>query len=183
MKNLNMNTTWKKNLLGGMSVVAFTAMASGTALSADRTLTGAATWGTAANGMVATPTAGDNMIITSHALTINLSDATINSVSIGDITGTSGGLIVTTADDGARNMAATIGSIAISGAGAITLANPNASTGRQISVAVTNGMSTGGALSVTSAEAGGVGPVAISVGGATAVTGTTKITGSKCWVF
>ncbi len=162
----------KKTLLAGTALVAVAGFAV-QANAADLTLTGAATWGTAANGMVATPTSGDNVILDTNTLTINGSELGVTT--IGAITSASTGAVTITNADDAADVAITIGSIAITGAGNITQSLTDVTT-RDIASTITGNVSTGGNLVLTNVEPDAAATNAMAIGGTLAVTGTTGLT-------
>lgn len=163
----------KKLLLAGTAIVAVGATGVSSAKAADLTLTGDAVWGTAANGMVATPTAGDNVIMSTHALKFDTTETGVTTA--GAITSTTGNLTVDTTGD-AGNVAFTIGSFTGSSTADITVDNLDASTTRNVAANITGAMSTGGNLIVRNTETGGGSTsVALTVGGNTTVGGTTAI--------
>ena len=169
------STTFKKALLAGTAIVAASAF-SVQANAATLTLSGNAVWGTAANGMVATPTAGDDVVMTTNNLKFDTTEAGV--LTAGAITATTGALTVDTTGD-AGNVAFTIGSFAGSGAANVTVDNLNASTTRSVTLGVTNGFSTAGNVIIRNTEVGGSSTaVAVTVGGNYTTTGggTTAIT-------
>lgn len=168
-----MNFNPKKVLLAGTALVAASAFIA-PVHAADLTLSGAAVWGTAGNGMVATPTTADNVIMTTHALSFDSTEVGV--VAAADITATTGNITVDTTGD-AADVAFTLGSITASGASDITVDNLNASTNRNVALVVTNGVSTLGNLIVRNTEAGALTTVATTIGGALTVGGTTALTG------
>ncbi len=164
-----MELNLKKTLLVGTALVAVSF--AGQAQAADLTLTGAATWGTAGNGMVATPTAGDNVIATTNAFTVDGSETGVTT--IGAVTSTTGAVTISTVTDAAVSI--TIGSIDISGAGNLTQSVTNQTT-RNVASTITGDVSVGGNLSMTNVEPDAAATNAMSVGGALTVTGTSAIT-------
>lgn len=169
-----MKLNFRKSLLAGTAMIAVGAVAVSTsAHAADLTLTGDVVWGTAATGMVATPTAGDNVIMTTHALKFDASEAGV--LTAGDVTATTGNLTIDTTGDG--DVAFTIGSFTGSSTSDILVDNLLASTTKDIALTFTNNVSTGGGLIVRNTEAAALTTVAMSVGGTTTIGGTTAITG------
>lgn len=167
-----MTFNFKKALLAGSAIVAVGSIGA-QAHAADLTLSGAAVWGTAANGMVATPTAGDNVIMTANNLGFDTTETGV--LTAGALTSTTGALTVDTTGD-LGNVAFTIGSFTGSGAANVTVDNLNASSNRNVALNVTGVLSTGGALVVRNTEVGGSNTsVVTTVGGNTTVTGTTTI--------
>lgn len=168
-----MNFNVKKTLLASTALIAVASFAPSAAQAADLTLTGAAIWGTAGNGMVATPTAGDNVILGANTLTINGSEAGVTS--IGAITSTTtGAVVINNAADAAVPI--TIGSITITGAGGITQAVTDVTT-RNVTSIITGNVSTGGALTMTNVEPDGAATNTMTIGGSLSATGASAITG------
>lgn len=168
-----MSLNFKHALLAGTAIVAVGAFGA-QAQAADQTLSGNAVWGTAGNGMAATPTAGDNVIMTTHNLQFDTTETGV--LTAGAITATTGDLTINTTGD-AGNVAFTIGSFTGSGTADITVDNLDASTTRNVAATFTGAVSTGGALIVRNTEVGGSNTsVLMTVGGNTTITGTTAVT-------
>lgn len=165
------------NLLATTALVAVgvVAIGAGSAQAAGPyTLSGNADWdSTAGNGMDATAASGDAVNIATHTLTIT-ADGTADQFTVGAITGTSGSVAFkTTATKTA--LTTTVDSIALSGAGNVTADIANADD-LAATITITNGLSTGGALTLTNAEATNNKDLAMSVGGNLAVTGAVTLT-------
>ncbi len=159
----------KKALLAGTAIVAVGALAPA-AQAADLTLTGAGIWGTLGNGMIAPPTAGDNVIMTTNNLLFDTTETGV--VTAGAITATTGDLTVDTTGD-AGNVAFTIGSFTGSSTADITVDNLLASTNRNVGLTVTGAVSTAGNIIVRNTETGANNTtVTTTVGGNFTVTGT-----------
>lgn len=159
----------KKALLAGTAIVAVGALAPA-AQAAELTLTGNAVWGALANGMVATPTTSDTVVMTTHNLLFDTTEVGV--LTSGAITATTGDLTVDTTGD-AGNVAFTIGSFTGSSTADITVDNLLASTNRNVGLTVTGAVSTAGNIIVRNTETGANNTtVTTTVGGNFTVTGT-----------
>lgn len=183
-----MTTTIKKALLTGTALVAVGAlMPSAHAAVVAQTLTGATTWAidgnqnqSPADGTGAA--ANDTVNVATFTLTVaNAGVANdgggVNSFTLGAVTGSTGSLTITTGGLGGANpdLAATVASVTLSGAGNVTVANINADDAA-VTATFTGALNTGGNLAVTNTETTTADDVTASVGGALTVTGTTGIT-------
>lgn len=181
-----MNLNVKKLLLAGAAVVAVSPFAS-QAYAADLTLTKNAIWADATDvgsGVdAADGTVPDNVDVDTFTLTITDDGAAddgngAGTYIIGDITDTdtgaagTGGVLVTS-NAGGGDVDATATSIAVAGDVAVTGVDAN---DVDLIFAVTNDVSVGGALSVTSDGITQVNTAAMTIGGDLDVTGTTDIT-------
>lgn len=173
----------RKTLLAGTAIVAVGGfIAPTTAHAFTATLTGDTEWGSAgpsgADGDGTDATAGDDAVMTTHALTFTNDTANddgsadVHTFAAGDVTSTTGNLSVT--DDSANNLAVTIGSFTSSSTGDFSVVGKDANTA---DVAATVGaLTTGGNLAVTNVETSSADAISLSVGGALTVTGTTGVT-------
>lgn len=158
-----LNKDLKKLLLAGTAIVAVGAYA-GSAQAADLTLTGNSTWGTTAP--VNAPTASDNVELDGFNLLVNEGDVT----QIGNITDTNAtpdGTVTFDANaGGGAGTTVTVGSIVI-GSGAITVQSTEATGGDAdpVTVTVTNGITTTGALSVVGGSNNAGDHAILNVGG------------------
>jgi hypothetical protein len=169
IKNNYLSVAW----VIGLSIVCVLGLSS-QAKAADITLTGAATWGTAANGMAGSPGSGDNLIATTHASTFDGSHGGDNTV--GAVTSTTGHILFTN-DDNTGDVAFTVGSITASGASNLTIELKDETT-RDLAIAVSGNVAlTTGNLIMTHAEPDATATSLLSVGGTLAVGGTTAIAG------
>jgi len=164
----------KKALLAGTAIVAVGALAPA-AQAADHTLSGNAIWGTVGSGMVATPLAGDNVIMSTHNLGFDPSEAGV--LTAGALTSTTGDLTIDTTGD-AGNAIFTIGSFTGTSTADITVDNLNASTNRNVAATFSGAVSTGGNVLIRNTEVGANNTsVLMTVGGnyTTTGAGTTQI--------
>ena len=131
-------------------------------------------WGdsiSAAAGTIADPSAAMDVNLLIYTLTVNdVGDA----VALGDVTGTTGSITVTNAADNA-NVSATIGSVAISGAGNFSQTLTDVNT-KDIETSVTGNFSIGGNLVMSNVEPDAAATNALTIGGTATVTGTSAIT-------
>lgn len=162
----------KKNLAVGVSAFALTAAMGMGAQAASFTLTGNEDWD---SGVTAAAVNGDNVDLDTFTLTVN---DTNDGITLGAITGSTGDLIVQT-DTANTAVSSTIDSIAITGDGQIDIQSLEADDASTVTVVVTNGLSTGGALNIKSLETGAnTADVLTTVGGNVSVTGITTLTGN-----
>jgi len=178
-----MKLNFRKSLLAGTAMVAVGAFAVSDAQAQTATLTGNTEWASGAAGAVdgdgTTASAGHDAVMTTHSLTFtndatnNDGSADANTFAAGDVTSTTGNLIIE--DDGANNLAVTIGSYTASGTGDFSVSGKDANTAN-IAASVTGALSTGGALNVIQTETSSADTMALTVGGALTVTGTTAVT-------
>ncbi len=185
-----MRINFKKTLLMGTALVAVGGFAplSAQAAVVAQTLTGSVTWAEDANQNQSPAdgtgaAASDTVNLATFTLTVS-NDQTandgggLNAFTLGAVTGTTGSLLISSDVTGATgavpDLAVTGTSVAISGAGNISVVNQDTDD-EGVSASFSGNVSTGGALAVTNTETTTADDVSLSVGGTLAVTGTTGI--------
>ncbi len=182
-----MTTSFKKALLLGTALVAVGA-ATAPANATNQTLTGATQWGSVGTPSTSTTdgttaAAGDNVNLSTFTLTVQNDgtnsdgSANIHTFLLGDVTGTTGSLVISTSTTSAytvSDLTTTVGSVAISGAGNVSILSED-NDDSTVTASITRGLSTGGALVITAVETSTADDVTLTVGGNTTITGTTGI--------
>lgn len=153
----------KAALLAGTALVAVGFSTSAHAAVVAQTLTGNTEWAADAN-QNQSPADGsgaataDTVDLATFILTVqndgvNNDGSGLNTFSLGAVTGTTGSLLISTSTTGANDadLTATVASVAISGAGNVTVANQD-DDNSAVTATVTGALSTGGNLAVTNTE-------------------------------
>lgn len=175
----------KKALLAGTAIVAVSAFSTQAQAQADLTLGANGTWASAGgqtSANVANASTGDNVEINADGVTLTITnDATaddgggVNTFELGDVTDSSnaGNGAITITSGAAADPTVTINSVDVGGNVAITGDNGDNAT---IAVIITEDMTVGGALAVTTNEASAADNVTLDVNGDLEVTGATTLT-------
>ncbi len=148
-----MKIHFRKTLLAGTALVAVGAFAGGVQ-AAELTLTGNATWGTAGNGMVANPNAGDSVELDGNDLAVNEGDNT-NIGAITDKGSTPDGNVTFDANAGDNaGLSISVGSAKLGSGDFVVQATEATTTSADaVAVTVTGGVSTTGNITVKAGSA------------------------------